>query len=57
MTSQQPAQEAPTPPARKPYVTPVLQVYGAVHRLTQNVGPRGNTDGGGGAAAGPKTSR
>jgi len=39
----------------KPYHKPELVVYGNIREITLNVGPKGNLDGGGGAAAGPKT--
>ena len=41
--------------AEKTYREPRLVVYGDVRQITENVGPKGNLDGGGGAAAGPKT--
>jgi hypothetical protein len=40
---------------RKPYHKPELVVYGNIREITRNVGPKGNLDGGGGSAAGPKT--
>lgn len=40
---------------RKPYRKPELLIYGNIRDITRNVGPKGNLDGGGGAAAGPKT--
>ena len=40
---------------KKPYRKPVLNVYGNIREITRNVGPKGVLDGGGGAAAGPKT--
>lgn len=40
---------------KKPYHKPELLVYGNIREITRNVGPKGNLDGGGGAAAGPKT--
>ena len=42
-------------PAEKTYREPQLVVYGDVREITENVGPKGSLDGGGGAAAGPKT--
>jgi hypothetical protein len=42
---------------RKAYHSPQLLVYGNINTLTQNLGSRGALDGGGGAAAGPKTGR
>jgi hypothetical protein len=44
------------PVPRKPYASPVLHVYGGIASLTNNFGPHGVTDSGGGAAAGPKTA-
>ena len=40
---------------KKPYHPPQVIVYGNIREITQNTGPKGNLDGGGGAAAGPKT--
>jgi len=40
---------------RKPYHKPEVIVYGNIREITRNVGPKGNLDGGGGLAAGPKT--
>ena len=40
---------------RKPYHKPEVVVYGNIREVTRNVGPKGALDGGGGAAAGPKT--
>jgi hypothetical protein len=40
---------------RKPYHQPQLVAYGNIRDVTRNIGPKGATDGGGGAAAGPKT--
>ena len=40
---------------RKLYHKPELVVYGNIRQITKNVGPKGVVDGGGGAAAGPKT--
>jgi hypothetical protein len=40
---------------KKPYHKPGLIVYGNIREITRNLGPKGNLDGGGGAAAGPKT--
>jgi len=39
----------------KLYHKPELIVYGNIREITRNAGPKGNVDGGGGAAAGPKT--
>ena len=38
------------------YATPVIQEYGNVRALTQNFGPNGAQDNGGGGKAGPKTA-
>jgi hypothetical protein len=40
---------------KKPYHKPAIIVYGNIREITRNAGPKGNVDGGGGAAAGPKT--
>jgi hypothetical protein len=40
---------------RKPYRKPQVIVYGNIREITRNAGPKGNIDGGGGSAAGPKT--
>ena len=40
---------------RKPYRKPEVIVYGNIREITRNAGPKGDLDGGGGAAAGPKT--
>jgi hypothetical protein len=40
---------------KKPYRKPEIIVYGNIREITRNLGPKGNVDGGGGAAAGPKT--
>ena len=40
---------------KKPYHQPQVIVYGNIREVTRNLGPKGNADGGGGAAAGPKT--
>lgn len=40
---------------KKPYHKPEVVVYGNIREITRNVGPKGDLDGGGGAAAGPKT--
>ena len=41
--------------AKKPYHKPEVVFYGNIREITRNLGPKGNLDGGGGAAAGPKT--
>ena len=43
------------PETKKPYHKPEVIVYGNIREITRNVGSKGNLDGGGGAAAGPKT--
>lgn len=40
---------------KKPYHKPEVILYGNIREITRNAGPKGNLDGGGGAAAGPKT--
>jgi len=40
---------------KKPYHKPEVVVYGNIREITGNAGSKGNLDGGGGAAAGPKT--
>lgn len=50
--TESPEQQAET---KKPYHKPELLVYGNIREVTQNVGSKGNLDGGGGSAAGPKT--
>jgi hypothetical protein len=40
---------------KKPYHKPEVISYGNIREITRNVGPKGVVDGGGGAAAGPKT--
>ena len=40
---------------KKPYHKPEVIVYGNIRDITRNAGPKGDLDGGGGAAAGPKT--
>jgi hypothetical protein len=42
---------------RKPYHKPEVIVYGNIREITRNIGPKGDLDGGGGAAAGPKTGQ
>jgi hypothetical protein len=49
-------QQAPAPPAKKPYAKPELHIYGSIHALTKNVGSKGSLDNLGGAAAGPKSA-
>ncbi len=40
---------------KKPYHKPEVVVYGNIREITRNIGSKGAEDGGGGAAAGPKT--
>jgi len=40
---------------KKPYHKPEVISYGNIREITRNLGSKGNLDGGGGAAAGPKT--
>ena len=40
---------------KKPYHKPEVIIYGNIREITRNIGSKGNLDGGGGAAAGPKT--
>jgi len=42
---------------KKEYHKPEAIVYGNIREITRNLGPKGNVDGGGGAAAGPKTGQ
>ena len=55
--ARKPETDTPTNPAqiKKPYRKPEVIVYGNIREITRNVGPKGALDGGGGAAAGPKT--
>jgi hypothetical protein len=41
---------------KKPYHKPEVVVYGNIREITRNIGSKGNLDGGGGSAAGPKTA-
>ena len=43
--------------SKKPYHKPEVIVYGNIREITRNIGSKGNLDGGGGAAAGPKTGQ
>ena len=53
-----PEPDQPTnPETKKPYHKPEVIVYGNIREITRNIGPKGNLDGGGGAAAGPKTGQ
>jgi hypothetical protein len=47
--------EAAEQVTKKPYRKPEVIVYGNIREITRNAGSKGNLDGGGGAAAGPKT--
>jgi len=40
---------------KKPYHKPEVIHYGNIREITRNAGPKGDLDGGGGSAAGPKT--
>ena len=40
---------------KKSYHKPEMLVFGNIREITRNLGPKGDLDGGGGAAAGPKT--
>jgi len=40
---------------KKPYHKPEVIMHGNIREITRNAGPKGADDGGGGAAAGPKT--
>ena len=40
---------------KKPYRKPQVIDYGNIREITRNIGSKGNLDGGGGSAAGPKT--
>jgi hypothetical protein len=50
-----PAEQREQLEQRKAYHTPEMVVYGNIREITRNLGPKGAVDGGGGAAAGPKT--
>ena len=41
--------------AKREYHKPEVVFYGNIREITRNLGPKGDLDGGGGAAAGPKT--
>jgi hypothetical protein len=55
MERKEPTAQAQERETKKPYHTPQVIVYGNIREVTRNVGSKGNLDGGGGAAAGPKT--
>jgi len=50
-----PEPAVPAQENKKPYHKPEVIVYGNIREVTRNTGSKGNLDGGGGAAAGPKT--
>ena len=50
-----PAAQTQEQETKKPYHRPEVIVYGNIREVTRNLGSKGNADGGGGAAAGPKT--
>lgn len=50
-----PEPAVPAQENKKPYHKPEVIVYGNIREVTRNIGPKNNLDGGGGAAAGPKT--
>ena len=52
-----PETDAQTQQIKKPYHKPEVIVYGNIREITRNIGSKGDLDGGGGAAAGPKTSQ
>jgi hypothetical protein len=51
----EPAAQSQEQETKKPYHTPEVIVYGNIREVTKNLGSKGNLDGGGGSAAGPKT--
>jgi hypothetical protein len=55
--ARQPETDQPRDPdqVKRPYHKPEVVVYGNIREITRNVGSKGALDGGGGAAAGPKT--
>jgi hypothetical protein len=55
MMERKPETDSQIKEQRKPYHKPAVIVYGNIREITRNAGPKGNLDGGGGAAAGPKT--
>ena len=50
-----PEAAGPEQELKKQYHKPQVIVYGNIREITRNAGPKGDLDGGGGAAAGPKT--
>lgn len=55
MERKEPTAQTQERETKKPYHKPEVIVYGNIREVTRNLGPKGNLDGGGGAAAGPKT--
>ena len=53
--ARKPVTDQPETQIKKPYHKPQVTVYGNIREITKNIGPKGNLDNGGGAAAGPKT--
>jgi hypothetical protein len=55
--ARKPVTDQPRDPdqSKKPYHKPQVIVYGNIREITRNVGPKGASDNGGGASAGPKT--
>ena len=51
----EPAGQSQEHETKKPYHKPEVIVYGNIREVTRNLGSKGNLDGGGGSAAGPKT--
>lgn len=55
MERKEPTAQAQVSETKKPYHKPEVLVYGNIREVTRNLGSKGNLDGGGGSAAGPKT--
>jgi hypothetical protein len=55
MERKEPTAQAQEHATKKPYHKPEVIVYGNIREVTRNLGSKGNLDGGGGSAAGPKT--
>jgi hypothetical protein len=55
MERKEPTAQAQEHETKKPYHKPEVVVYGNIREVTRNLGSKGNLDGGGGSAAGPKT--
>jgi hypothetical protein len=53
--ARKPVTDQPRNPDKKHYHKPQVIVYGNIREITRNVGPKGASDNGGGASAGPKT--